>query len=162
MGFIRIKRINGKEYAYLVENKWYKRRSKGKSKGCRQKVSKYLGKVYSFDKAQNHDFFNFGKIENVEQYLINNTQDNIIKDLVIWELFRHNVNIDEFSIDFNNKKVTKSKKGVSIKINEGFLCSYTLRRLFNLKKDDSYYLAKCFVDAGIEVPKEIFVGLFSE
>ena len=56
----------------------------------------------------------------------------------------------------------KNKKAVSLKLNEGFLNNYTLRRLFSLRSNDSYYLAKCFVEAGIEVPKEVFVGLFSE
>ena len=162
MSFIRIKNINGKEYAYLVENKWYKRGFKSKGKGSRQKVSKYLGKVYSFDKTNDIDFFKFNKIDDTEQYLININQDNVIKDLVIWELFRHNIDINEFSINFNNKKIKKNKKNITIKLNEGFLNSHTLRRLFNLKSNDSYYLAKCFVEAGIEIPKEVFVGLFSE
>ena len=160
MGFIRIKKINGAEYAYLVENKWYKRGFKSRGKGSRQTVSKYLGRVYSFDKANDVKFFDFKVMSNAEQYLVDNTQEEVIKDLVRWELYRHNIN--DFSIDFNSKKITKNKKNITIRMNEGFLCSYTLRRLFNLRKEDSLYLAKCFVDAGIEVPKEVFVGLFSE
>ena len=49
---------------------------------------------------------------------------------------------------------------VSLRMNEGFLNSYTLNRLLNLKHGDSYYLAKCIVEAGIEIPKEVFVGVF--
>jgi hypothetical protein len=162
MGFIRIKRISGNEYAYLVENKWYKRGFKGKGKGSRQNVSKYLGKVYSFEKVDEGDFLSFKKLDNFERYIINNNQDEIIKDLVRWEMFRHDIDADGFNVNFSNKKVMKGNKEVSLRLNEGFLNSYTLRRLFNLKKSDSYYLAKCFVDAGIEVPKEVFVGLFSE
>lgn len=162
MGFIRIKKINGKEYAYLVENKWYKRGFKSKGRGPRQRVSMYLGRVYSFDKANEQDFFQYKNINDAQQYMIDNNSEEIIKDLIRWELHRHNIDINEFNINFSNKKVMRRKKEVSLRINEGFLNSYTLRRLFNLRKDDSFYLAKCFVDAGIAVPKEIFAGLFSE
>jgi hypothetical protein len=159
MSFIRIKKIDGKEYAYLVENKWYKRKAKDRGRGSRQKVSRYLGRVYSFDKVNDDDFHNFKKINDLEQYLGNN-KNKIIRELVEWELFRHNISNSEFFIDFSSKKIMKDKKEVSLKINEGFLNSYTLNRLFNLKSGNSYYLAKCFVEAGIEIPKEIFAGIF--
>ena len=162
MGFIRIKKINGKEYAYLVENKWYKRGFKSKGKGSRQRVSRYLGKVYSFDKANEQGFLQYKDINEAQQYLVDNNSEEIIKDLIRWELHRHNIDINEFNINFSNKKVMKRKKEVSLRINEGFLNSYTLRRLFNLREENSFYLAKCFVEAGIDVPKEIFAGLFSE
>ncbi|MBL7055585.1 hypothetical protein ISS07_01590 [Candidatus Woesearchaeota archaeon] len=162
MSFVRIKKINGNEYAYLVENKWYKNRSKGKDKGPRQKVSKYLGRVHSFNKTSEQKFHEYKKIEDMEQYIVSNTQDSIIKDLIRWELARNSIDTTEFSVNFSSKKVFKGKKEVSLRMNEGFLNSYTLRRLFNLKKEDSYYLAKSFIDAGIEIPKEIFIGLFSE
>lgn len=162
MSFIRIKKIGGNEYAYLVENKWYKRKVKGKGKGSRQKVSKYLGRVHSFDKVNNGDFFNFKSIDDLEQYLKNNDKNKIIHDLVEWELFRHNIDNKEFFIDFDNKKLLKHNKEVSLKINEGFLNSHTLGRLFNLRAGDSYYLARSFVEAGIEIPKEVFVGIFGK
>jgi len=164
MVFIRIKKIDGKEYAYLVENRWYKRRHKGKNKGPRQKVSKYLGRVYSFNKTENIDFYNFKKINNLEQYIKDNqnNKNQIFKDLIEWELFRHNIDKEGFTIDHINKKIlnNKTNKEVSLMMNEGFLNSFTLSRLFNLKSGDSYYLAKCFVEAGIEIPQEVFVGVF--
>lgn len=162
MAFIRTKKIDGKEYAYLVENKWYKRKHKGKNKGPRQRVNKYLGRIYSFNKAENIDFFSFKKIDNLELYLKNNSnnKNKIFRDLIEWELFRHNINKEEFAIDLNNRKIKRSNKEISLKMNDGFLNSFTLARLFDLKSGDSYYLAKCFVEAGIEVPKEVFVGVF--
>lgn len=160
MSFIRVKKINGKEYAYLVENKWYKRGFKRKGRGPRQKVGKYLGKVYSFTKADNIGFFEFNKIDNVESYIKSNAREQIIRELVEWELARHNISKEEFTIDFSSKIVSKGKKKVSLRINEGFLNSFTLARLFNMKRNEGYYLAKCFVEAGIEIPKEVFVGLF--
>ena len=179
MAFIRNKKIAGKEYAYLVQNKWYKRRHKGKNKGPRQKVSKYLGRVHVLGKVNDVDFYNFKKINvmkikdfqdtenlrfsrDLEQYLKknNNSKNSIFKDLIEWELFRHNISDKEFTIDYSNKKVLKNNKPVSLKMNEGFLNSFTLSRIYNLKSNDSYYLAKCFVEAGIEIPKEVFVGMF--
>lgn len=162
MSFIRTKNIAGKEYAYLVENKWYKRRHKGKNKGPRQKVSKYLGRVYRFNKEKDLDFFSFKNINNLEQYLRNNSnnKNQIFRDLVEWELFRHGINKEEFTINFSNKKILNGKREVSLRINEGFLNSFTLGRLFNPKSGESYYLAKCFIEAGIEIPKEVFVGIF--
>jgi len=52
-------------------------------------------------------------------------------------------------------------------MNEGFLCSYTLARLFNFKfgiemENEGMEFAKAFVEAGIEVPKEVFVGIFGK
>ncbi len=166
MVFIRVKKIYGKEYAYLVENKWYKRKHKGKNKGPRQKVSKYLGRVHSFNRTEDIDFYSFKEINNLEQYLKDNlnTKNQVFRDLVEWELFRHSINKNDFTIDYNNKKIlnNKTNKEVSLRMNEGFLNGFTLARLFNLKSGDSYYLAKCFVEAGIEVPKEVFVGVFGK
>jgi hypothetical protein len=160
VSFIRIKRVEGKDYAYLVESRWYKRKAKGKGTGPRQKVSKYLGRVHKFDRVNDSNFFNFKSIDNIQQYLKSKNKNEIVRDLVEWELLRHNIDNKEFFIDFENKKILKSNNEVSLKINEGFLNSYTLNRLFNLNSGDSYYLAKCFVEAGIEIPKEVFVGMF--
>ena len=162
MGFIRIKKINGQEYAYLVENKWYKRGLGSKGKGSRQSSSKYLGKVHHFEKASEQDFFSYKGIASPEEYIVNTSQDEVIKDLIRWEVQRHNVDTTQFHIDFNGKRITKDGKEVALKLNEGFLCSYTMRRLFNLKKEESFYLARCFIEAGIGIPKEIFIGLFAE
>ena len=164
MGFIRAKKIGGKEYAYLVSNRWYKRRHKGKNKGPRQKVSRYLGRVHSFNKTENIDFFSFIKIGSLEQYLKDNrnNKSRIFKDLVEWELFRHNIDKTHFTIDYSNRKIINknNNKEVSLRMNEGFLNSFTLNRIFNINSNDSYYLARCFIEAGIEVPKEVFVGVF--
>ena len=102
------------------------------------------------------------KINDLEQYLKknNNGKNSIFKDLIEWELFRHNISNKEFMIDYSNKKILKGKKEVSLRMNEGFLNSFTLNRLFELKSGSGYYLAKCFVEAGVEIPKELFVGVF--
>src|SRR3989338_1950293 len=160
MSFIRIKRINGREYAYLVENKLYKRGFKGKGKGPRQSVSKYLGRVYAFSKANDIGFYALKEVSDINGYLKKTARERVIKDLVEWELSRHNIDKVEFMVDFSDKRIVKKNRDISLKINEGFLNSFTLSRLFNMRSNDGYYLAKCFVEAGIEIPKEVFVGLF--
>jgi hypothetical protein len=58
--FFRIKKIKGKEYAYLVENEWKKNSS-------RQKVKQYIGRVYRLAQKNNLDFISFLKSKhNVE------------------------------------------------------------------------------------------------
>ena len=63
-------------------------------------------------------------------------------------------------------KLIKDSKKVAIKINEGYLCNYTLSRLINFKiKEDEevgLVLAKVFVDAGINIPKDLFVKVFEK
>jgi hypothetical protein len=168
--FIRVKTIKNKKgesypYAYLVGNKWYKRKSKGKGRGSRQKVIGYLGRVYYFSKANDVSFFDYRKIEDIEEY-VKKDRKSIIKDLVEWELFRHNIS-NEFKVDFAAKKVVKGNKEVTLKLNEGFLNSYTLGRLLGFRfrgneREDGVRLARAFIEAGIEVPKEVFVGIFGK
>jgi len=169
--FIRVKNIKNKKgkvypYAYLVDNKWYKRGNKEKGRGSRQKVKKYLGRVYSFSKENDKGFFEHLKIEDIEGY-VKNDKNKIINDMVEWEFFRHNIDKEEFFVDFSNKKVLRWDKEVSLKLNEGLLNSYTLSRLSRFKftgeeREDGFKMAKYFVEAGIEVPKEVFVGIFNK
>ena len=81
MTFFRIKKINGKEYAYIVENKW-------KGNSSKQKVKGYLGRVYRFDEKNNVEFLTFNKIENLEFYIKETQIKKIFSDLAEWELFK--------------------------------------------------------------------------
>ena len=157
--FFRIKKIKGKEYAYVVENEW-------RRKGSRQRVKGYLGRVYRFNFKNNVDFLLFIKNKNLEEYMNNNDNKKIINDLVEWELHNHNISKEEFLIDLNNAKIQKNKKNVALLINDGFMCSLTLKNLLEFKPEDEqtdgYRLARAFVEAGIKVPQEVFVGIFSK
>ena len=158
MAFFRIKKIKGKEYAYVVENEW-------KRKGSRQKVKGYIGRVYKFNLVNNIDFLQYHKIEDIQNYVENNDKNKIINDLIEWELFKFDIKKEEISIDLSNAKVQKNKKDVALLINDGFICSHTLKKLIELKSEgdeqlDGYNLARAFVEAGIKVPQEIFIVLF--
>ena len=167
MSFIRTKKIrkNGKEYscAYLVENRWRKR-LKGGKKGSRQKVKGYLGRIYEYSKVKDKDFFEHHSIEDVKGY-VDKGYNQVIRDLIEWELHKHNVNKEDFLIDFDRKKVDRNNKKAAIMMNEGFLCEHTLRNLMNFKiegEEIGYKFAKVFVEAGIDVPEELFVKVFEK
>lgn len=158
--FFRIKKIKSKEYSYIVENQWGE-------KGSRQKVKGYLGRLYRFDLKSKIDFLDFMKVSNSADYVKNNKKDQLICDLIEWELFRFGISKQEFLIDLNCPKIQKKTKNVVFFINDGFLCGLTIGNLlnFNVKGDeqiDGYGFARAFVEAGIKVPKEVFVGIFGK
>ena len=160
MAFFRIKKIKGKEYAYLVENKWNR-------KGSRQKVKGYIGRVYGFDLKSNVDFWEFLKIADVQDYIEKNNKNKVINDLLEWELFKFGINKNEFSVDLSNLKIQKNKKDVALFINDGFMCNLTLKNLLEFKAEgdeqtDGYRLARAFVEAGIKVPQDVFVSVFGK
>ena len=157
MAFFRVKKIKGKEYAYIVENKWKKGRS-------RQKVKGYMGRVYRFNLVNNVEFSQFKNIEDVQEYVKNNDKKKIINDMVEWELFKFGIK-ENFLV--NDAKVQKGNKNVDFFINDGFMCNYTLKNIIEFKSEgdeqsDGYRLARAFVEAGIKVPQEVFVGVFSK
>ena len=158
--FFRIKKIKGMEYAYIVENSW-------KQNSSRQKVKGYLGRVYRFNLLNNVNFLDCLKIQDIQEYIKNNVKNKIIIDLIEWELFKFGVKREEFSIDLNNAKIQKNKRNIALFINDGFMCELTSRNLFNFKPEgdeqiDGYRLARAFVEAGIKVPQDVFVGIFSK
>ena len=168
MSFIRTKKIKGAEYAYIVENKWRKRR-KNKVK---QIMSKYLGRVYRFDRISVIDFFEFYKIEDINKYLDSKSKYDILYDLIKLELANHgfeekdNILVKEgcyFDLKENRVGGSRSKK-IAIAMNEGFLTNYAIKKILRFEafdeEEDGYLLAKLFVEAGINIPKEIFVGFF--
>ena len=153
MAFIRKKKIKVYEYAYLVENRWKKR----PKKGSRQKVKEFLGRVYKPELKND-----LGFVKEVD-YVKNNSFRQIVKDLVEFELLKHNVK--DFFVDFDKNFVLRNNRKVALQINEGFLCNYTLKNLLNFKlggEEAGYSLAKAFVEAGIKVPQELFVKIFEK
>jgi len=159
MVYIRIKNINQKPYAYLVESK--------KSKnGPRQKVKKYLGRVYEFEKQE---------VDN--NAISSKSKINFLSSLVLPELvaigFKEKTK--EYKLQnliFDHKKLTLSKqtksktvKDAIISLNDGYLCSFTLQRILKFKKkgdlrEDAEVLAKYFLEAGIKISQENFIGYY--
>ncbi|MBS3101051.1 hypothetical protein J4204_02880 [Candidatus Woesearchaeota archaeon] len=158
--FFRIKKIKGREYAYIVENSW-------KRNGSRQKVKGYIGRVYMPNLKHDVNFFKHFNIEDAEPYLQSGDFAKIINDLAEWEILRHGISKDEFLIDLANARIEKNGKKVAFHINDGFMCSLTLRNLLEFRaegdeENDGYRFARAFVEAGIKVPQEVFIGLFGK
>ncbi|MGM5485291.1 MAG: hypothetical protein ACQEP1_05470 [Nanobdellota archaeon] len=163
--FVRLKKLKGKEYAYLVRNKWTK-------KGPRQKTKKYLGRCVVPDKAEEPDFNEYYNID-TEELVYGNDMKGVLSKLMEFELFKH-------GFSYHGKKMYKdnivgrpkslrvydkeTKNNIVLKINEGYLCEYMLKKIlrfrFTGKEDDAYRFADSFVAAGISIPKEIFVELY--
>ncbi|HLC96229.1 MAG TPA: hypothetical protein VJH97_02815 [Candidatus Nanoarchaeia archaeon] len=165
MVYIRIKKIKKKsgncyEYAYLVENTWKKRKQ-----GARQKVKAFLGRVHKPVISNDVDFLQHHSIMDINQYVKENGLGKITRDLITWELHKHDLQND-ISIDFENRVVRRYKNKAVVQMNEGFLCDYTLKKLlgFRFKDDENagITLAKAFVEAGIKIPEELFIKVFEK
>jgi hypothetical protein len=158
--FIRIKKLKGNDYAYLVKNIWT-------SKGPRQKTKKYLGRCLILERKKNINFSDYFKV-NVEDYIYNHNFKKIISMLFELELVNHGFIDNKFEnlIAYPKKLIIKNNMGneVILKINEGFLCSYNLKKIFNFKfkndEEDAYKFAELFLITGLKIEKEVFVELF--
>jgi len=170
MAFIRVKtskRKNGTvvEYAYIVENR------RVRKKKIKQKSKKYLGRVYRFDRSGVMDFYEFHDIDNVETYLNERTKEEILLDLIRLELSNHGFEkekwiwakegcyFDEKGMKMHNEK----GNNIAVAFNEGFLTTYAVRKLLGFvayDEEEGYDFAKMFIEAGIAIPKDVFVGFF--
>ena len=169
MAFIRTKKIKGKKYAYIVENKW-------KKKKVKQRVKKYLGRVYSFERSDDGRFEEFVS-QDLAGYMKSRDAKTIILDLIRWELHNHGfkdsngllVN-SECSVDMKKLRIRNQKgSSVALEFNEGLLNEYKLKRFlkFNFgselsEEEAAYKLAKEFVENGLDVPHEVFIGVFQK
>tara|TARA_Y100000310_G_C20693001_1_gene823606 strand:- start:3987 stop:4472 length:486 start_codon:yes stop_codon:yes gene_type:complete len=156
MAYIRVKKIKDREYAYLVKTKWLKSKKQAK-----QSVSKYLGRVHSFEKDNELSFLEFVKNDEVSSYLKGKEKKQVIQDLINWEFERHSIK----DVKVNKESVVFGKNEVTLKLNEGFMNKHTLKELYGHRKDRSEEagvdMAKKFVNAGIAIPSEVFVEVFS-
>jgi len=157
MAFVRVKRIYGSEYAYLVENTWT-------DKGTRQKVGKYLGKLFRPDKVKSERLTEFLKIPEIRKYIGESNFRKIASDLIMLELQNHNLN-EEIKVNFETFSVGKGTKEVVVGINDGFLCNYTLQRLMAYKPEEDYsgyLLADLITAVGIVPEQEVFIELYGK
>lgn len=166
MTFIRVKRrAHGqsvKEYAYLVRNTWHKR-----IRSPRQSVSKYLGRIHTCERHEEPDFFTFHNITDCESYCSKRGLHRILGDLIEWELRRHGTP-EGIRYDRTRRTITHDGKECVLRINDGFLCGYTIRRILNFSSDEDdereigIAIAERFTEAGIAIPKEVFIGIFEK
>ena len=171
--FIRIKKIKGIEYAYLVKSVW-------ENGSARQKVIQYIGRMHALEKQQQGIFTEFcGKHE---KSMKKAEFKDIIQALMEWTLWQHGFVKDSLLHtkwvyshgkivgDSEKFQLTVGSKEVTLKINEGYMNSFTLKELQSIELDKkseeqrhaATRLAKACVAAGILVPQNVFIEIFQK
>ena len=157
--FIRIKTIRNNKYGYLVENNWKKRQQ-----SSRQKVKEYLGRVIAVQHQQSL----------FPEQLPSSTFQEAVLYILAHQLkqqgFKEEKNIlskDGININLQEQTIKKEKKDIVLKINEGYLCSHTLKNLLNFQaegyeEEAGLQLAEAIVGAGLQIPKHLFIQLFEK
>jgi hypothetical protein len=153
--FVRVKKIKGKPYAYLVENEWT-------PWGSRQKVSKYLGKTITITRfseglAELPPGLQPAIIEAVAQELQNHgfvRDDNLLKQ-------------EDITVNLAEKTVRHKNKKIALAMNEGYLCDHTLQQLLTFSPEEkpeesAKKLASLVLEAGLKLSNEQFVHLFEQ
>lgn len=158
MSFIRIKtRKNARnevdEYGYLVVNSWGKRKKMPK-----QKVAGYLGRIYRFENSSLDYVIGEGSFHTELRKLIENQLLALGFDKIDGKYLK-----DEIIVDLEGLKVlNKKNKDCLVMVNNGFICSWSLKKLFGIehpKVEDASYIAKSLRGAGINIDGENFVRL---
>jgi len=164
MSFIRIKKIKEHDYAYLVKNKWKKK------KGARQKVSKYLGKLIKLESSNDVLFDQ----DDIPAYIGKTPPASIIDDLVKFELIRHGFKQTKETLTYGEiiyypkrKAILSNARPIVLYLNDGYFCTPSIRRLYNFnykgtETEVATHLANVFLDAGIKIPEEMFIYLFKK
>lgn len=153
--FVRVKKISGRPYGYLVENEWT-------PWGSRQRVSKYLGKTYTLTRysealSELPPGIQAAIIEGIAQELSNHgfvREGNVLKQ-------------ESIVVDLNENTIREKNKKVVLGMNEGYLCDHTLQQLLtfapNERPDESAKkLANLVLEAGLKLSNEQFVHLFEQ
>ena len=170
MVYLRIKKIKGKEYAYLVKSKLRKA-------GPRQKVKAYLGRVCRLSKEKDINFWESVDAEK-ESYLRFSSKEKMLYDLVRFELIKHGfVNKpenpkewvkDNLIVNIGKRKIiNESGSGCVLAVNEGYLYGSRIKELLKYKQlggyeESGYGLAKLFIDSGIDIPQELFIAYYEK
>lgn len=159
MGFVRIKKIKNKEYAYLVENVWT-------SKGSRQKVRKYLGKCFRPERTRELAPPNISQL-NYKQS---------INALLKWQLLEHGFQQGlpglmikgQIVVDLNNHNFFFRERPCVIAMNEGYASTETIHQAIDFRpakktqEEIGTELAQTLLEAGLKIPQETFVQVFEK
>ena len=154
--FIRIKKIKGGEYAYLVENTW-------KRKTSRQTVKEYLGKVVHLTEHE------IPFTESIEALPFREAALRIIH----WQLercgFVNGENHPDYRYNKEQHQITSKRTGktVVLKSHDGYLSKPSIEHLISYipvgtEEEIAYDLARAFVECGIHLEHELFVQLFEK
>ncbi|MBD3304184.1 hypothetical protein GF343_03495 [Candidatus Woesearchaeota archaeon] len=153
MAFVRIKKLKGKEYAYLVENEWT-------INGSRQKVKAYLGRVVKPLREKE-------KITDIQDLDYKDAVIALVKQELVNHGFSEDLKYDCVTVDLVEQKILNGKRNAVIALNEGFLCSQTLKDALEIQptgheEKAGIQLAKALLESGLRLPKDTFVQLFEK
>lgn len=144
--FIRTKKVKDKNYAYLVENYW-----NVKSK---QRVVAYLGRVYTI-------------LDEHITTITSPTLDTLFLAFIKQIGFKqYNSNVyaliyENKTIYCTKKKIWSDKSAVCIKVNDGFLCDYTMKQFWQIEKDCNHVtFATTITNMGIMPDKQTLIEFF--
>jgi hypothetical protein len=151
--FIRVKKIKGQPYAYLVENTWA-------HKGARQKVLKYLGRVHPIPSTP------------IDADVSSLSYPDAIKLLLRKTLTSAGftgtdvLTKDGFTVDLTTLKVTAKNRSTVLKSNEGFISDHTISDALQPPTGKhqaiAHALASKILEAGIKTTPETFASLFEK
>lgn len=153
--FVRTKKVNNAYYAYLVENTW-------KKNAAHQKVKAYLGKVIELKQIKNAPL----EWSKKKKELLK----NIIKtELLCLDFTKRTKNIfhkDDIIVNLSNKTVTKKNKNIVLKINDGYLHSFSIKEILKIKHHESekkpgMNIANILTKAGVKISQENFIKLYT-
>ncbi len=166
--YIRVKNRKNKSghessYAYLVVAKHRKKHPK-------QKVKLYLGRVFKLEKRENNEEelkIDFKK--NLKAIFSDFVRITII-ECGFKEIEENKLKKEKIIVDLNNLIVYNEETGkkICLKINEGFICDLTLKKLVLFKPPEAIEreigksLAKMLLEAGIAIKSDSFVALFQK
>ena len=151
--FVRVKTINGKEYAYLVSNTWTRY-------GSRQAVGAYLGRVMRLPKTDEYPYPPF------------TTYAQAIRGLIERELKNFGFNNhgqtftnNEVAVDLDNSTVRSKGKQITLAMHEGFLTDQTIKQALALTptgqyEHDAKTLASTCLECGITLSDAAFLRLY--
>lgn len=158
------------EYAYLVSIKHRK------TKTPKQKVKKYLGRIYKLEKKDTKSFQEFIN-QDLDLYFKSKPLKKIKKDLIKLELQNYGfleiskdiLKFNDFKVNLTKIKVLDKTKQISLEINNNFINSYTLNKILNYtppRNLSQLQLAKEYANSllslGLTLPEDVFVRLFKK
>ena len=157
--FLRTKKIKNNSYLYAIDNKWYKRK-----KGPRSKSQKYLGKCHKPERINNF------KPQLDLKHIEITPFRKIIQYLVELELNNHGIEKQSRYYLYQSKFRLNPylTPPINLEMNEGFLCNYTLNKLYNFKfkssnlKEKAKELANTLLQAGLKVEEDLFIELYKK
>lgn len=153
--FVRVKKIKGIPYAYLVENTWT-------AQGSRQNVTAYLGKVVQLQRQKT---INAALTSKIYTELVNQVLESTLLDYGFIKQTPTTFCLQDIIVDLKHQQVTKNNKPAILALEQGYLCNHTIAELIRFSKKENpektaVALASALLGAGITISTEHMVALF--